>query len=373
VLRITVPPLLPLLRRLVLLWLAMPLAAPWAADMTLILDDTSQQYGEFAAQLRSVNAASHRLTQGRVDILPMDALHQLDAPQAPAARTAPDDGDSVLAGVRTRSARGSMLPEAGQANNSPPAPRAEGNDPGVLIAVGPRAARAVVQRSGSEPVLLALLGRLEYEELRSLPALRRPDRAIGVLLRDPAAAAQLSLIDAVLPGKRRVGVVTAPRAEPLVRELTGAALTWPAQHPSRGNRPWAIAAADAPDAHALTAALQAVLPVSDALLVLPDPVGSTSAAALALLQSAAAANLPVFATSEAMVRAGALAALVPGSAQLAEQAHALSLKLKQAPPGPPMVEAPRRAAVRTNPHVARRLGLALPPDDVLTAAVARKD
>jgi len=363
-----------LLRRLAVLWLAAPLAAPWAADMTLILDDTAQQYGEFAAQLRSVNAASHRLTQRKVDILPLDSLRQLDGPQAAAPRASPDDGDSVLAGVRTRSARGSMLPDPGASAPTPStAARAEGNDPGVLVAVGPRAARAVVQRAGNEPVLLALLGRLEYEELRALPALRRPDRAIGVLLRDPAAAEQLSLIDAVLPGKRRVGVVTAPQAEPLMRELASAALTWPAQHPSRGGRPWAIAAADAPDSNALTGALQAVVPASDALLVLPDPVGSTSAAALALLQSAATANLPVFATSEAMVRAGALAALVPGNAQLAEQAHALTVRLKQAPPGPPVVEAPRRLTVRTNPHVAKRLGLALPPDDVLTAAVARRD
>jgi len=370
--RISAPPLLLLLRRLAVLWLAAPLAAPWAADMTLILDDTAQQYGEFAAQLRSVNAASHRLTQGRVDILPLDSLRQLDA-QAAAPRSGPDDSDSVLAGVRTRSARGSMLPDTGPPASPPQPVRAEGSDPGVLVAVGPKAARAVVQRAGNEPILLALLGRLEYEELRALPALRRPERAIGVLLRDPAAAEQLSLIDAVLPGKRRVGVVTAPQAEPLMRDLASAALAWPAQHPSRGGRPWAIAAADAPDANALTSALQAVVPASDALLVLPDPVGSTSAAALALLQSAATANLPVFATSEAMVRAGALAALVPGNAQLAEQAHALTVRLRQSPPGPPVVEAPRRLTVRTNPHVARRLGLALPPDDALTAAVARRD
>jgi putative ABC transport system substrate-binding protein len=358
---------------LAILWLAAPLAACWAADMTLILDDTAQQYGEFAAQLRSVNAASHRLTQGKVDILPLDSLRQLGAPQAAAPRAGPDDGDSVLAGVRTRSARGSMLPDTASSASPPPPARAEGSDPGVLVAVGPRAARAVVQRAGSEPVLLALLGRLEYEELRALPALRRPERAIAVLLRDPAAAEQLSQIDAVLPGKRRVGVVTAPQAEPLMRELASAALAWPAQHPSRGGRPWAIAAADAPDANALTGALQVVVPASDALLVLPDPVGSTSAAALALLQSAATANLPVFATSEAMVRAGAVAALVPGNAQLAEQAHALAVRLRQAPPGPPVVEAPRRLTVRTNPHVAKRLGLALPPDEALTAAVARRD
>ena len=137
--------------------------------MTLILDDTAQQYGEFAAQLRSVNAASHRLTQGKVDILPLDSLRQLGAPQAAAPRAGPDDGDSVLAGVRTRSARGSMLPDTASSASPPPPARAEGGDPGVLVAVGPRAARAVVQRAGSEPVLLALLGRLEYEELRALP------------------------------------------------------------------------------------------------------------------------------------------------------------------------------------------------------------
>lgn len=362
-------PILPLLGRLLaVLLLAWPAAAARGADMTLVLDEQAQAYGEFVAQLRSVNAASHRLTQGKVDTLPLESLRMLDAQSSAAAR--PEEGDSVLAGVRTRGARGSMLPEAAAGRT---APRGDAADPGVLVAVGPRAARAVMQRAGPEPVLLALLGRLEYEELRTLPALRRPERPIGVLLRDPAPAEQLSLIDAVLPGKRRVGVVAAPQAEPLMRELTSAALSWPVQHPGRGGRPWAIATADAPDANALTAALQSVLPASDALLILPDPIGSTSASALALLQSAANANLPVFATSEAMVRAGALAALVPGAAQMAEQAHALTVRLRQSPPGPPLVEVPRRLAVRTNPHVAKRLGLALPPDDALTAVLGRKD
>lgn len=336
-----------------------------AADMTLILDETAQAHGEFVAQLRSINAASHRLTQGRVDTLPLGSLGELDArPAAPA-----DEGDSVLAGVRTRSARGSMLPHASTGGSAPP----RTDDAGVLVAVGPKAARAVVQRAGTEPVLLALLGKLEYEALRSLPALQQPGRPIGVLLRDPEAAEQLNLIDTVLPGRRRVGVVTSPQADVLLRELTAAALAWPGRHPGRSGRPWAIASAEAPDANSLTAALQSVLPACDALLVLPDAIGSNPASALALLQAAAAANLPVFATSDAMVRAGALAALVPPTAQLAEQAHELAMRLKRAPPGPPVVEAPKRLAVRTNPHVAQRLGLDLPPDDALTAALPRRD
>ncbi|MFS2168308.1 hypothetical protein ACCD09_31750, partial [Variovorax sp. Varisp62] len=50
-----------------------------------------------------------------------------------------------------------------------------------------------------EPLVLAMLSRLEYETLKAAsPALRRGDRRVGVLLRDPAMADQLALINAVL-------------------------------------------------------------------------------------------------------------------------------------------------------------------------------
>jgi putative ABC transport system substrate-binding protein len=209
--------------------------------------------------------------------------------------------------------------------------------------------------------------------LRSSAALRRTDRPIGVLLRDPAASYQLSLIDAILPARRRVGVVMSPQGEPLKHELDAAAQRWPSRHPGRNPGPWIINVGTAADPYSLTAALQPVLRNSDALLILPDPVGTTSAAGLTLLQAAANANLPVFASSDAMVLAGALAALVPSTAQLAQQAQDLGRRLQQMGAGAPVVETPKHFAVRTNPHVARRLGLTLASDDELTNRLSPKE
>lgn len=333
-----------------------------ATDITLVVDDNSGAYGDFIAQLRTVSAASLRLTQGRIDTLPLSALGAA-APQQSAAA----DEDSVLTGVRTRSARPSSLPPI--ADPRPPAAETGklASEPGVLVAVGARAARAVIARDGPEPVLLALLGWLEYEELRTQEALQRPGRAVGVLLRDPAPAQQLALIDAVLPAKRRLGVIMTPQSDPLLKQLEAAASAWSIRRAGTANElPWTIAVGNAPDARTLTSALQQVIPVSDALLVLPGPIGRTSAAGLSVLQAAAGANLPVFSGSEAMVRAGALAALVPSMPHLAQQAHALSQRLKRGPAGPPLVETPQQVLVRTNPHVARQLGLILPSDNALS-------
>ena len=60
--------------------------------------------------------------------------------------------------------------------------------------------------------MLAMLSRLDYESLKGKPgAAARRTAAIGVLLREPAMADQLALIDAVLPQKRRLGVVATHR------------------------------------------------------------------------------------------------------------------------------------------------------------------
>jgi len=116
-----------------------------------------------------------------------------------------------------------------------------------------------------------MLSRLDYENLRAAsPALRRGDRRVGVLLRDPAMADQLALVGAVLPQKQRIGVVATPESEPLVRELQRAA--------QGGSPPWDVQVEYAPDAKSLAAALRAVVPRSDSLMVLPDLIGDSQAA-----------------------------------------------------------------------------------------------
>lgn len=255
-----------------------------------------------------------------------------------------EDVGSVAAGVRTRALRAQTPAETP-----------------VTVAVGATAARAALDRPGVDVLLLAMLSRLDYESLKSSPGLRRTDRRVGVLLRDPALAAELALIDAVLPQKRRLGVVVTAESEPLVRELQRAAVGWDLQ------------VQYAPDATSLATALRTVVARSDALFVLPDLIGDDQAATLAVLRAGAGAGLPVFGTSDGLVRSGGLAAAVSTPAQLAQQARAMAQKLvgggaTTAGSGV-LVESALPATVRVNVTVARALGLRLPDERELAARV----
>jgi putative tryptophan/tyrosine transport system substrate-binding protein len=228
----------------------------------------------------------------------------------------------------------------------------------ATIAVGMAAARAAIDRPGVEPLLLAMLTQLDYESLRDDPRLLRTDRRVGVLLRDPAMADQLALIDAVLPPKkRRLGVVATFDSEPLVRELERAAAGWE------------LTVRYAPSPTALAATLRIVVARSDALMVLPDRIGDSQAATLSVLLAGAGATLPVFGASDGLVRSGGLAAAVSTPTQLAAQARAIVQKLRHGAGGVVLVEAATPATVRVNTTVARSLGLRLPDERALTERV----
>jgi len=304
-----------------------------ASSLTVLMGDDLAAHSEFVQHLRTGQEPG-----GRFELVRLSPSGVGGQQTAEAASTEPER--VANAGVRTRGLR------------SPPV------DMGLTLAVGVPAARAALDRPGQQPLVLAMLSRLDYETLRaSSPALRRGDRPVGVLLRDPAMADQLALVGAVLPQKHRIGVVATPESEPLVREL---------QRAAQGATPaWDVQVEYAPDARSLASALHLVVPRSDALMVLPDQIGDSQAATLAVLRAGAGAGLPVFGASEGLVRSGGLAAAVSTPAQLARQARLLGQKLAGASGGP-LVEAATPATVRVNMTVARGLGLRLPEERELT-------
>ena len=300
-----------------------------AAGLTVLVADDNAAHAEFVRLLRESQDASSRFELIRVSA------------GSPPSEPVGASEDRVTAGVRTRSLR----------------PNAPVDGP-VTMAVGVAAARTAIERPGQDPLVLAMLSRLDYESLKTNPALRRSDRHVGVLLREPSMADQLTLIDAVLPQKRRLGVVATAESEPIVRELQRAAQGWDLQ------------VEYAPDAKSLASVLRLLVPRSDALMVLPDLIGDSQAATLSVLSAGASAGLPVFGTSDGLVRSGGLAAAVSTPGQLALQARALGLKLAAAPTGAGvMVEAATPATVRVNATVARGLGLRLPEERELTERV----
>ncbi|CAN5715678.1 hypothetical protein BH11PSE13_BH11PSE13_11050 [soil metagenome] len=324
-----------------------------AGGLTVLMAEETAPHTEFLRQLRETRDA--RDPNSRFDVVRM-SNGGADVSTASVASTATatavttavaEEERSVATGVRTRSMRASAA-----ANSVAPA------DTSITMAVGLSAARAAIERPGQEPLLLAMLTRLDYESLKMSPAFKRPDRRVGVLLRDPAMTDQLALVDAVLPGKRRLGVVATAESEPLLRELQRAAQGWNLQIEY------------APDAKSLGAALRAVLRRNDALMVLPDLIGDSQAATLAVLHAGASAGLPVFGANEGLVRSGGLAAAVSTPSQLAIQARAMGLKLVSGANNPGLlIEAATPATVRVNATVARGLNLRLPDERELTDRV----
>ncbi|WP_432729292.1 ABC transporter substrate binding protein [Variovorax sp. W6] len=317
-----------------------------AAALTVLMGDDMAASSEFVQQLRADQEPGARFDLVRV------APGGTTTAAQPEAAAAPDTERAANAGVRTRSLRTAA-------------------DTPLTMAVGAAAARAAIERPGQEPLVLAMLSRLEYETLKaSSPSLRRGDRRVGVLLRDPAMADQLALVNAVLPQKHRLGVVATPESEPLVRELQRAA--------QGANPAWDLRVEYAPDARSLASALRLVVPQSDALMVLPDLIGDNQAATLSVLRAAASAGLPVFGASEGLVRSGGLAAAVSTPSQLAQQARQLGQKVASAGTAGgnsnnstvPLVEAATPATVRVNATVARGLGLRLPEERELTDRLA---
>jgi len=231
---------------------------------------------------------------------------------------------------------------------------------GWAVAIGPAAAREAIGRAGDQPLVLAMLSRIDYDRLKDNPALQRSQRRVGVLLREVPMREQLALIQAALPDKRRLGVVSTPAGDAVLHELREAA------------RGWDLQVEIAPDANSIGQALRTLLPRSDALIVLPDLIGDDPAATQALLRSAASAGVPVFGSTEALVRSGGLAAVVATPAQQARQARALGRRLAVEPAGERagvQVETPTPVTVRVNPTVAQGLGLRLPSERELDQQV----
>jgi ABC-type uncharacterized transport system substrate-binding protein len=120
-------------------------------------------------------------------------------------------------------------------------------------------------------------------------------------------------------------------------------------------------------AAALSASLQPVLTASDALLVLPEVVASSAGTGQALLQAAARSGRPVIASSESLLRAGALVSVFTTREQFARQT-AESIRHFEQGARLAMIEEPRYFEVRHNTSVAASLDLSLPDDAELTSS-----
>lgn len=222
-------------------------------------------------------------------------------------------------------------------------------DHAIVVAVGPAALRAALRKPPREPVVAVLVSRSDVADARAAA-----DASVYAIVTNQPARRQLSLIAMALPQRHRVGVVYPPDAEPLLSEVRAEA----------GRVGVELIARRSDSAAELSAALAEVLPLSDVLLLLADPVSLAAGVAQSVLRTAAASRKPVFASTEAMVRAGALLGVYTTRSQFVDEALDCIARLQQGE-RPPPIAAPTRFSVGVNQSVAHALALDLPDEQLL--------
>lgn len=234
----------------------------------------------------------------------------------------------------------------------------------LVVTVGLAAAQAAVPRenaSGGGPPLLALLiPRQSFERLAAAnPAATRDHRLSAVFIDQPLAR-QVELLRLALPERKRVGVVLGPSSQGLVGEL---------QAQTR-RKALELASATVADRSALYPALQDLIPRSDLLLLLPDPVAINADTVYGLLLTTYRAGVPVVGFSEGLLNAGALVSLFSTAQQQGVQGAEIARRWLAHDGALPEPQYPEQFTVRVNGSVARSLGLNLPSEQELHDALA---
>lgn len=297
------------------------LAGCASAQVLVVLSDESAGYQEVAQEFRDRLAA---LSEGvRVDVIPAQRLGASDA--------------STAAGSYA-----------------------------LVVTVGLTAAQSVVQRqnTSSAPIrtLCLLIPRQSFGRLaasRTAPG----DRRLSALFIDQPLSRQLDLIRAVLPERRRVGVIYGPTSRELADELRDKAHA----------RKLTLVGAEVSDATGVYGALQRILPESDVLLALPDPVAVNAGTVYGLLLTSYRAQVPVAGFSEGWVKAGALVSLFSTARQQGQQGAEIASRALSGETALPLPQYPKYFTVRVNGTVARSLGLHIEDQGTIAATLSRGD
>ena len=220
-------------------------------------------------------------------------------------------------------------------------------DADLVISVGMKAATAVAA-SNATVVLNVLIPKAGYEKLlRDFPA-RANVKTFSAIFMDQPQARQIRLIAAILPDKRRIGVLfdSFPKDEltQLRQQISRYGLTLHERVIS--------------PALPLHEALQEVRQDSDVLLARPDSSVYNSATLRNILLATYRSGIPLIGLSPAYVKAGALCAVFSTPTQIAAQA-AMAIQQFWEISALPVAQYPQLFEVTVNEQVGRSLGLSI--------------
>lgn len=223
-----------------------------------------------------------------------------------------------------------------------------------IVAVGSKAAQAMMASGLDTPVLVTLLPRIAYEHLIQGRQGNGSLRSMSAVYLDHPLDRQLDFAHLVMPNSKRFGVLVGAESGKQLAALQAAA----------SDRRLFIASQRVENEREIIPALQKLVPDCDVLLALPDPTVYNAGTIQPILLSTYRQRLPLIGFSASYVRAGAIASLHSTPAQIGAQAGSMlrqALAKGQLPP-------PRHPAlytISTNLHVARSLGIALDSEEIL--------
>ena len=233
----------------------------------------------------------------------------------------------------------------------------------LVVTVGLAAAQTTTPRlnalPGAPPMLCLLIPRQGFLKLPLPESAAR--RASAVFIDQPLSR-QLDLLRLALPERLRVGVILGPSSKELGDEVRGEA----------SKRGLAIASAPVSERADIYPVLQTLIPESDLLLLLPDPVAINADTVYGLLLTTYRAGVPVIGFSEGLLNAGALVSLFSTAQQQGRQGADIARRVLAHEGALPAAQYPRYFSVRVNASVARSLGLHVPPQEELQTALSAR-
>lgn len=218
----------------------------------------------------------------------------------------------------------------------------------LIVTIGGKAARKVLSRRPSRPVIMAMIPRSAYEKMA----------ATGVkhtaLFIDQPLQRRVRLARALMPDARRIGIFAHAGNDALRREMLALddaladqlVTRWLTDDDLRPGR--------------LYEAINQGLDEMDVLVAIPDRRIYNSKTVRSLLIGAYRRRIPVIGFSHSFTQAGALASIYTRPGDFALQAAGM-VKHYLEKQGLPAPQFPVHYSISTNPAVARSLRLDLPP------------
>lgn len=222
----------------------------------------------------------------------------------------------------------------------------ERNPVDLIVTAGSEALRQTLENPGRTPVLATLLPANTYHTL--LQASTRPPPISAIYLDQPALR-QARLLRLLFPDSQRVGILVSDQSASQANAF----------RPIFASQRLQIVTEHANNDQQLVPALESLLPRTDLLLALPDPLLYSRNSVKPLLITAYRFKRPVIAFSAALTKAGALAALYSTPAQIGRQAgEAIAARGSRLPPP----SGPYEFSLSINKSVADTFGLNLPDE-----------